>query len=64
VKTLAALARAHPALSAWLGLSLAMVIVLLWAVRDVGLTTAQTTWAALATVALAGACVWLVGQED
>jgi hypothetical protein len=38
-----------------------MVVILIWAARDVGLLPGQ--WAALiaATILLAGLCVWIIG---
>ena len=57
----------HPQLTAWVALALGMVIILLWAAKDVGLLPGQ--WAALivATIVLAGLCVWIIGwngEED
>lgn len=54
----------HPRLSAWAVLAVGMVIILIWAARDVGLLLGQ--WAALivATILLAGLCVWIIGWED
>ncbi len=54
----------HPQLLAWLVLAVGMVIILVWSARDVGLLPAQ--WAALivATILLAGLCVWIIGWED
>ncbi|MBU0705581.1 MAG: hypothetical protein KKC18_17185 [Chloroflexi bacterium] len=54
----------HPRLTAWLVLAVGMVIILVWSARDVGLLPGQ--WAALiiATVLLAGLCVWIIGWED
>ena len=51
----------HPQLTAWAVLALGMVIILLWAAKDVGLLPGQ--WAALivATILLAGLCVWIIG---
>jgi hypothetical protein len=53
----------HPQLSAWAVLALGMVAILVWEARDVGLLPGQ--WAALivATVLVAGACVWIIGWE-
>jgi len=53
----------HPQLSAWGVLALGMVAILVWEARDVGLLPGQ--WAALivATVLVAGACVWIIGWE-
>jgi hypothetical protein len=57
----------HPRLVMWAVLALGMVIILLWAARDVGLLPGQ--WAALivATILLAGLCVWIIswnGEEE
>jgi hypothetical protein len=54
----------HPRLTAWLVLAVGMVIILVWSARDVGLLPGQ--WAALivATIGLAGLCVWIIGWED
>lgn len=54
----------HPRLTAWAALAVGMVIILVWSARDVGLLAGQ--WAALivATILLAGLCVWIIGWED
>jgi protein-S-isoprenylcysteine O-methyltransferase Ste14 len=54
----------HPRLTAWLVLAIGMVVILIWSARDVGLLPGQ--WAALivATVGLAGLCVWIIGWEE
>lgn len=54
----------HPRLTAWLVLAIGMVVILIWSARDVGLLPGQ--WAALivATIGLAGLCVWIIGWED
>ena len=53
--------RRHPQLTAWAVLALGMVIILIWSAKDVGLLAGQ--WAALivATILLAGLCVWIIG---
>ena len=53
----------HPRLTAWAVLALGMVIILIIAARDVGLLPSQ--WAALivATILLAGLCVWIIGWD-
>jgi hypothetical protein len=53
----------HPLLTAWAALAVGMVVILIWAARDVGLLPGQ--WAALivATILLAGLCVWIIGWE-
>jgi hypothetical protein len=50
----------HPRLVMWAVLAVGMVIILLWAAKDVGLMAGQ--WAALivATILLAGLCVWII----
>jgi hypothetical protein len=54
----------HPRLTAWLVLAIGMVAILAWSAKDVGLLPAQ--WAALivATIGLAGLCVWIIGWEE
>jgi hypothetical protein len=54
----------HPRLAAWFVLSLGMVILLVIEARDVGLLATQ--WGALiiATILVAGLCVWIVSWED
>ncbi len=54
----------HPRLTAWLVLAIGMVVILVWSARDVGLLPGQ--WAALivATIGLAGLCVWIIGWEE
>lgn len=54
----------HPRLTAWIVLAIGMVAILVWSARDVGLLPGQ--WAALivATIAVAGLCVWIIGWED
>jgi hypothetical protein len=54
----------HPRLAAWIILSIGMVVLLVIEAKDVGLLATQ--WAALviATVLVAGACVWIISWED
>lgn len=51
----------HPRLVMWAVLAVGMVIILIISARDVGLLAGQ--WAALvvATILLAGLCVWIIG---
>ncbi len=53
----------HPQLTAWAVLAIGMVIILIWSAKDVGFLPGQ--WAALiiATVLLAGLCVWIIGLD-
>ena len=55
---------AHPNLLSWLVLAIGMVIIVVIAARSVGFNAGQ--WAALilATIGLAGLCVWIVSWED
>jgi len=54
----------HPNLLSWLVLAVGMVVIVIIAARNVGFTPGQ--WAALivATIALAGLCVWIISWED
>lgn len=54
----------HPRLAAWTVLAVGMVIILIVSARNVGLEALQ--WAALivATILLAGVCVWIIGWDD
>jgi hypothetical protein len=56
-------AERHPRLAAWAVLAVGMVIILIWAAKDVGLLPGQ--WAALvvATILLAGLCAWIIGWD-
>lgn len=54
----------HPRLTAWLVLAIGMVIILAWSARDVGLLPGQWVALIVATIGLAGLCVWIIGWED
>jgi hypothetical protein len=54
----------HPKLVAWAVLAIGMVIMLLWSAKDVGLLPTQTLALVIATIGLAGLCVWIIGWED
>lgn len=54
----------HPRLAAWLVLSLGMVILLVIEARDVGLLPTQWVALVIATILVAGLCVWIVSWED
>ncbi len=54
----------HPRLLAWIALAIGMVLILLWAAKDVGLLPTQLLALSVATVVLAGLCVWIIGWED
>lgn len=59
-----AFASAKPRLAAWIALAVGMVIILIIAARDVGLLWNQWLFLILATVGLAGLCVWIIGWES
>ena len=54
----------HPRLTAWAVLAVGMVIILLWSAKDVGLLVGQWVALIVATILLAGLCVWIIGWED
>jgi hypothetical protein len=54
----------HPRLAAWIVLAIGMVAILIWSARDVGLTPGQWTALIVATIGLAGLCIWIIGWED
>ena len=54
----------HPRLTAWVVLAIGMVAILAWSARDVGLLPGQWVALIVATIGLAGLCVWIIGWED
>lgn len=56
-------ARRHPQLTAWAALAIVMVALVLWSARDVDLLLTQRLSIVLATVGLAGLCVWIIGWD-
>lgn len=57
-------ASVHPRIAAWIVLALGMVILLVIEARDVGLLPGQWIALVVATVLVAGACIWIVSWED
>lgn len=57
-------AEARPRLAAWVVLSLGIVILLLVEARDVGLLIGQWLALIVASVLVAGLCIWIVSWED
>ncbi len=53
----------HPNLAAWIALAVGMVIMLLIAVRHVGLLPQQVLALVVVTILLAGLCVWIISLE-
>ena len=54
----------HPKLAAWLVLAIGMVVLVVWSAKDVGLLPGQMLALVVATIGLAGLCVWIIGWED
>lgn len=54
----------HPRISAWVVLAAGMVALLVNEARDVGLLPSQWLALIVATVLVAGACVWIISWED
>ena len=54
----------HPKLAAWLVLAIGMVVLVVWSAKDVGLLPGQMLALIVATIGLAGLCVWIIGWED
>lgn len=54
----------HPHLTAWVALTVGMIIILLAALRDVALQPSQVGVLIAATVVLAGLCVWIISWEE
>lgn len=57
------LLRAHPRLSSFVGLAVAMVAILLLASRDVALEPGQRLTLVASTIVLAGLSVWIIHWE-
>lgn len=53
----------HPLLASWLFLALGMVAMLMVATRDEGLLAGQLLALVVATILLAGACVWIISWD-
>ncbi len=54
----------HPRITAWAALAVGMVVILLWSAKDVGLLPTQLAALVVATILLAGLCVWIISWED
>lgn len=54
----------HPQLTMWAVLAVGMVLILLWAAKDVGLLAGQWVALIVATILLAGLCVWIIGWDS
>ena len=63
VANLRAFVGRHPFVVAWAVLAVGMVVMLLYAAKDVALLPTQVAALILATILLAGACVWIITWE-
>jgi apolipoprotein N-acyltransferase len=54
----------HPRLAAWIVLAAGMVFFLVIEARDVGLLATQWIALIVATVLVAGLCIWIISWED
>lgn len=54
----------HPRLAAWVVLAAGMVALLVYEARNVGLLASQWVALIVATVLVAGACIWIISWED
>jgi hypothetical protein len=54
----------HPRLTAWFALAIGMVIIVVFSAKDVGLLPPQMLALIVATIGLAGLCIWIIGWED
>lgn len=64
MKTIKEFVTRHPQITAWIVLAVGMVAILLWSAKDVGLLPGQMFALAIATVLVAGLCVWIISWED
>jgi hypothetical protein len=58
------LVKRHPMWTAWVALSIGMVAILLYTAKDVELLPTQRLALVLATIGLAGACVWILSWDS
>lgn len=54
----------HPRVAAWIALSVGMVVLLVIEAREVGLLPLQWIALLVASVLVAGVCIWIVSWED
>ena len=63
MSSLMRLLKAHPNLVTWAVLAIGMVIMVLYAAKDVGFLPLQTLALVIVTIILAGLCVWIINWE-
>src|SRR5215207_9147314 len=54
----------HPRLAAWIVLAVGMALLVINEAREVGLQPSQWVALLVATVLVAGLCVWIISWED
>jgi hypothetical protein len=54
----------HPRLIMWAVLAVGMVAILFWAAKDVGFEPLQWVALVVATILLAGLCVWIISLGE
>jgi hypothetical protein len=57
-------ASSHPRIAAWIVLAVGMVALLVFFGREVGLTAFNWLALIVATVGVAGLCIWIISWED
>ena len=57
-------ASSHPRIAAWIVLAVGMVALLVYFGREVGLTPLNWISLIVATVGVAGLCIWIISWED
>jgi hypothetical protein len=53
----------HPQLASWAVLAVVMVAMVVWSAKDVNLLPSQLAAVIVATIGLAGLCVWIIGWD-
>lgn len=53
-----------PRVAAWIVLSVGCIVLLVYEARDVGLTAGNWIALIVATILVAGLCIWIVSWED
>jgi len=64
LSTLKEIVGRHPQMAAWFVLAVGMVAILLWSAKDVGLLPGQMFALVVATILVAGLCIWIIGWEE
>jgi hypothetical protein len=65
MSALIAWGKRHPYLAAWIALAIGMVALLVWEARDVaGLQPGQWLALVVATILVAGACIWIISWDS